>query len=72
MTKTIVDFNPHALPSLKGNIELLSAETRLARQDTPVALVSMPFVSSQYPSIQLGILTALGQSTWISCRKSFI
>jgi hypothetical protein len=43
-------------------LEELDAATRAARTAWPVALVSMPFVSSWRPSIQLGLLKALASA----------
>lgn len=45
-----------------GDVARLSLAQRRAREDFPVALVSMPFVIPYRPSIQLGLLDAIATS----------
>lgn len=47
---------------VRGDVATLDAATRKARASWQVALVSMPFVSMTRPSIQLGLLKAIGES----------
>ncbi|WP_437667434.1 RiPP maturation radical SAM C-methyltransferase [Sorangium sp. So ce1182] len=48
--------------AVRGDADALDPEARRARQDFKVALVSMPFVSSARPSIQIGLLKAIAGS----------
>ncbi len=63
MKQQMVLLDP-GLPAcrVQGDIDTLSTETRQARSALPVALVTMPFVSTRYPSIQLGTLSAIAKS----------
>ena len=45
-----------------GSPELLDSPTRAVREAFPVALVAMPFALSTRPSLQLGLLAAIGRS----------
>ncbi|XXU88227.1 RiPP maturation radical SAM C-methyltransferase [Sorangium sp. So ce1099] len=49
-------------PGVRGDVTRLDAETRRSRASWRVALVTMPFVSMTRPSIQLGLLKAIGES----------
>lgn len=49
-------------PGVQGDVTRLDAETRRSRASFRVALVTMPFVSMTRPSIQLGLLKAIGES----------
>ena len=50
------------LPLVMGNLACLSPQVIERRRRFPVALVSMPFVSTESPSLQLGTLGPLAQS----------
>lgn len=51
-----------AIEPVCGNAGLLDSTTLALRQAMPVALVSMPFALSTRPSLQLGLLAAIGRS----------
>lgn len=50
------------ITKVQGDVHALSTETRQARLAMPIALVTMPFVSARYPSIQLGLLSAIAKT----------
>jgi ribosomal peptide maturation radical SAM protein 1 len=49
-------------PSVMGDPSTLDQATRARRQALPIALVTMPFVSSLRPSLQLGLLKPIAES----------